>query len=225
MKIRLVGAELFVRTDRYINGRTDRQTDMTKLIVVFRSFANAPKNCYEILPMAALNWELLKLTYSRLVHRWWNPKVHVTAFGSSSYWHHCTLTYVHCSLSRLLSVFLTTTPLRAMCSTLSNPWFNIPMMDSTDGEAPHFTSFFNLIDVCFFGPDIHPSSFFFHPFIFSLCFALAVGSWFAHPYKTECKIEIFCFRLYDFVSDRNGKTKYYELKGGKRTFSSVIKII
>jgi hypothetical protein len=39
MKIRLMGAELF-RAD----GETDGQTDMTKLIVVFRNFANAPKN-------------------------------------------------------------------------------------------------------------------------------------------------------------------------------------
>jgi hypothetical protein len=38
MKIRRVGAELF-RED----GRTDRQTDMTKLIITFRNFANAPK--------------------------------------------------------------------------------------------------------------------------------------------------------------------------------------
>ena len=34
MKIRPVGAELF---------HADRQTDMTKLIVAFRNFANAPK--------------------------------------------------------------------------------------------------------------------------------------------------------------------------------------
>jgi hypothetical protein len=34
MKIRPVGAELF---------HTDRRTDMTELIVVFRYFANAPK--------------------------------------------------------------------------------------------------------------------------------------------------------------------------------------
>jgi hypothetical protein len=38
LKIRLVGAELFMRTDR----RTDRH-DMTKLIIVFRNYANAPK--------------------------------------------------------------------------------------------------------------------------------------------------------------------------------------
>jgi len=28
-----------------MDGRTDGQTDMTKLIVTFRSFANAPKKC------------------------------------------------------------------------------------------------------------------------------------------------------------------------------------
>jgi hypothetical protein len=39
MKIRPVGADLF-----HADGRTDRQTDMTKLRVAFRNFANAPKN-------------------------------------------------------------------------------------------------------------------------------------------------------------------------------------
>jgi len=39
MKIRSVGAELF-----RLDGRTDRQTDMTKVKVAFRKFANAPKN-------------------------------------------------------------------------------------------------------------------------------------------------------------------------------------
>ena len=38
MKIRRVGPKLF-RAD----GWTDKQTDMTKLIVTFRNFANAPK--------------------------------------------------------------------------------------------------------------------------------------------------------------------------------------
>jgi len=38
MKIRPVGIELF-----YAEGRTDRQTDMTKLIVACRNFANASK--------------------------------------------------------------------------------------------------------------------------------------------------------------------------------------
>jgi hypothetical protein len=36
MKIRPMGAELF---------HVDGWTDMTKLIVAFRNFANAPKNC------------------------------------------------------------------------------------------------------------------------------------------------------------------------------------
>jgi hypothetical protein len=38
IKIRPVGAELF-----HADGQTDRQTDMTKLRVAFRHFANAPK--------------------------------------------------------------------------------------------------------------------------------------------------------------------------------------
>jgi hypothetical protein len=42
MKIRPVGAELF-----HADGRTDGRTDMTKLIVAFRSFANAPKNGFK----------------------------------------------------------------------------------------------------------------------------------------------------------------------------------
>jgi len=41
MTIRPVGAEF--HADRQTNGRTDRQTDMTKLTVTFRNFANAPK--------------------------------------------------------------------------------------------------------------------------------------------------------------------------------------
>jgi hypothetical protein len=39
MKIRPVGAELL-----HADGRTDRQKDMTKLIVTFHNVANAPKN-------------------------------------------------------------------------------------------------------------------------------------------------------------------------------------
>jgi hypothetical protein len=39
MKIRPVGAEQL-----HADGRADRQTDITKLIVAFRNFANAPKN-------------------------------------------------------------------------------------------------------------------------------------------------------------------------------------
>ena len=36
-------AELF-HVERQTDGRTDRQTDMTKLIVAFRNSANAPKD-------------------------------------------------------------------------------------------------------------------------------------------------------------------------------------
>jgi len=39
MKIYLVGAELF-----HMDGRTDGQTDMMKLIVVFHNFVKMPKN-------------------------------------------------------------------------------------------------------------------------------------------------------------------------------------
>jgi len=39
MKLRPVGAELL-----HADGRTDGQTDMTKLIVAFLNFANAPEN-------------------------------------------------------------------------------------------------------------------------------------------------------------------------------------
>jgi len=39
MKIRQVRTELF-----HADGRRDRQTDTTKLILVFRNVANAPKN-------------------------------------------------------------------------------------------------------------------------------------------------------------------------------------
>jgi hypothetical protein len=42
MKIRLVGAELFHEGER--KGRTEEQTNKTKLIVAFRNFANAPKH-------------------------------------------------------------------------------------------------------------------------------------------------------------------------------------
>jgi len=41
MKISQVGAELF-----YADGRKDGQTDITKLKVAFRHFANAAKNAY-----------------------------------------------------------------------------------------------------------------------------------------------------------------------------------
>jgi len=39
MKIRLVGAEWL-----HADGRRDRRTDMTKLVISLRNFASAPKN-------------------------------------------------------------------------------------------------------------------------------------------------------------------------------------
>ena len=49
MKMCPVGTELFhadghTHTHTQGDGRTDRQTYMTKLIAAFRNFANAPKN-------------------------------------------------------------------------------------------------------------------------------------------------------------------------------------
>jgi hypothetical protein len=44
MKIHPVGAELF-----HADGWTDGQTDMMKLIVAFRNFANAPKTIWLML--------------------------------------------------------------------------------------------------------------------------------------------------------------------------------
>jgi hypothetical protein len=40
-----VGAKLF-NADRYTDGRTDGQMDMTKLMVVFRNLSKALKNCW-----------------------------------------------------------------------------------------------------------------------------------------------------------------------------------
>jgi len=48
MKIRRVGAQLL-----HTDGRTDRRTDMTKLTVAFRNFANAPniELCLPVRPL------------------------------------------------------------------------------------------------------------------------------------------------------------------------------
>jgi hypothetical protein len=51
MKIFPVGTELF--------RRTDRQMDMTKLIVAFRNFANAPKNWWTRLSIIKMNNNVL----------------------------------------------------------------------------------------------------------------------------------------------------------------------
>ena len=45
--IRPMGAELF-----HADGRTDRQIDITRLIVAFRNFANVPNNAHCILSCA-----------------------------------------------------------------------------------------------------------------------------------------------------------------------------
>jgi hypothetical protein len=48
MKIRPVGAELL---------HTDGRTDMTKQIVAFRNFANAPKNSKEMQQLEGRKWQ------------------------------------------------------------------------------------------------------------------------------------------------------------------------
>jgi len=47
MKVRPVGAEL-VHANRRTDERTEGQADMAKLIVDFRSFANAPENRWQL---------------------------------------------------------------------------------------------------------------------------------------------------------------------------------
>ena len=42
-------------TEAQTEGRTDRWIEMTKLIVAFRSFADAPKNADRFLPIGSLS--------------------------------------------------------------------------------------------------------------------------------------------------------------------------
>jgi hypothetical protein len=60
MKIRPLGAEFFY-ADEQLDGRTD--TDMTKLIVVFRNFAKAPNNCIKGMIAATANSVLQSLSW------------------------------------------------------------------------------------------------------------------------------------------------------------------
>ena len=55
MEIRPVGFELF-----HAGGRTDWRTDMTKLIIAFRNFANAPKMCSYV-RCSQRNKEIIKI--------------------------------------------------------------------------------------------------------------------------------------------------------------------
>ena len=51
LKIHPMGAQF------HIDGRTDGQTDMTKLIVAFCSFANAPKNSFIVYRLGSLKYK------------------------------------------------------------------------------------------------------------------------------------------------------------------------
>jgi hypothetical protein len=55
--IRPVGAELF-----HSEGQTDRQTDMTKLKLGFRNFANTPKNRRHLIPLKETRCSAFKQT-------------------------------------------------------------------------------------------------------------------------------------------------------------------
>jgi len=68
MKIRTVGARL-LHEDRWTDRQTEGRTDMTKLIVAFNKFANAPNNKLE------RKWERNDLTFfeTRLMS-WYLPK-------------------------------------------------------------------------------------------------------------------------------------------------------
>ena len=57
MKIRPMGAEL-LRADRRTDGRGGKQTDMTKLMVAFRNFANAPDIGVDHIGMFFPHWKL-----------------------------------------------------------------------------------------------------------------------------------------------------------------------
>ena len=64
MKIRSVGAELF-----YLNWRTDKERDMTRLIVAFRNFSNSPKESFYIKHVhlnKLCNSPLLRITTSSI---------------------------------------------------------------------------------------------------------------------------------------------------------------
>ena len=56
MKIRLVGAELCIRT------QSEGETDVTKLIVAFRNYANAPKKGEGIVAFPRPQWLLDRVT-------------------------------------------------------------------------------------------------------------------------------------------------------------------
>jgi hypothetical protein len=63
MKIHLVRAELLHEGGRT---ETNRRTDMTKLIVAFRSFVNAAKNCAHLIVHTAQKYSKLSDSLSLL---------------------------------------------------------------------------------------------------------------------------------------------------------------
>ena len=82
MKIRPVGAECSMRTDGRTYGRTDRQTDMTELLVAFQNFANALKNVHILSAEVVFH----KRHYAR------NPVVSRKNFPERCFAHHAVIT-------------------------------------------------------------------------------------------------------------------------------------
>jgi hypothetical protein len=70
MKIRPVGVELF-----HADGRADRQTGKTKLIVNFRNFANAPKQPISCACVFVSSWQFM-----------WRKKSMMILMSFSSWW-------------------------------------------------------------------------------------------------------------------------------------------
>jgi hypothetical protein len=61
-----MGAKLF-----YTDRRTDKRTGMTNLIVAFENCANAPKNCWLLLPENLLTFHLPNVNRHNTINQNW----------------------------------------------------------------------------------------------------------------------------------------------------------
>jgi len=64
MEIHPVGAEFSLRTDGRTDERTDGETDMMKLIVPFRNFANTPKRKRRVLKPCILLQITVRISFA-----------------------------------------------------------------------------------------------------------------------------------------------------------------
>jgi hypothetical protein len=74
-KIRPLRVELF-----HLNGRTDRHTGLTKLIVTFLNFSNAPK---ELVWIPRSIWDFVKMASKEI---WWQDAIWFRLFKDNNYW-------------------------------------------------------------------------------------------------------------------------------------------